>query len=317
MQVDRDQLRHALALDVGAAHQVARPLGRDHGHVDLGVRLDLREVDREAMREHQHRSRLEVGFDRLAEELALSRVWGEHHDDRRLGDRFGDRHRAQAVRFDPLDRLAARVEADADVLTAVAKVQRVSASLAAVADHRHRLAKVGRAVALVMDLHAVLLITTGPERTTSLTPCRFNSSTNSPTSPPSPANSTVAPVALLCRSFAPFSSSPERSDAATRATTSSRLCRSWPVRSSTSTTSTNRSSCLRTWSASACPWSTCKVSPERAGLGLGPTVIERTWKPRRRMTPETLLNVFGPSSTSTERTRTRLSLTCREPPRSR
>jgi len=47
------------------------------------------------------------------------------------------------VGFDPLDRLAARVEADADVLTTVAKVQRVGASLAAVADHRHRLAQVG------------------------------------------------------------------------------------------------------------------------------------------------------------------------------
>src|SRR5207245_11190717 len=33
-----------------------------------------------------------------------------------------------------------------------------------------------------------------------------------------------------------------------------------------------------------------------------------TWKPRRRMTPETLLSVFGPSSTRTDRTRILLGI---------
>ena len=66
------------------------------------------------------------------------------------------------------------------------------------------------------------------------------------------------------------------SEAATLATTSSRLCTSSPVRSSTSTTSTSRSSCLRTWSASAWPWSICSVIRERPRWRLGPTEIPRT-----------------------------------------
>src|SRR5438105_13483736 len=47
---------------------------------------------------------------------------------------------------------------------------------------------------------------------------------------------------------------------------------------------------------------------ERPGCRLGPTEIPRTWNPRRRITPETLVSVFCPSSTSSERTRTRFSV---------
>src|SRR5947208_15212 len=46
---------------------------------------------------------------------------------------------------------------------------------------------------------------------------------------------------------------------------------------------------------------------ERPGCRLGPTEIPRTWNPRRRITPETLVSVFCPSSTSSERTRTRFT----------
>src|SRR5207253_6324647 len=62
--------------------------------------------------------------------------------------------------------------------------------------------------------------------------------------------------------------------------------------------------CLRTWSASAWPWSICRVMRECPGWRLGPTEIPRTWKPRRRMTPETLVSVFCPSTTSSDKTRT-------------
>src|SRR5438105_13277418 len=45
---------------------------------------------------------------------------------------------------------------------------------------------------------------------------------------------------------------------------------------------------------------------ERPGCRLGPTEIPRTWNPRRRITPETLVSVFCPSSTSRDRMRMRL-----------
>src|SRR5260370_33104506 len=104
---------------------------------------------------------------------------GEHDDDRRLRPRLREGHRAQAIRLDALDRLAARVQADADVLAAVVQVQRVRAALAAVTDHRNGLAEVRRTVGVVVDLHAGLLITTRPERTRSAIPCRRSPSTNS------------------------------------------------------------------------------------------------------------------------------------------
>src|SRR5207248_2189610 len=206
-------------------------------------------------------------------------------------------------RLHALDRFAPGIQTNADVLAAVVQVQRVRATLRAITDHRHRLAERRRAVEFVVDLHSLFLITTGPERTTSTIPCRASPFTKSATLSASPENSTVVPSDPVDRTFAPRFSSASSSEAATVATTSSRLCTSSPVRSSTSTTSTSRSSCLRTWSASAWPWSICRVMRECPGCRLGPTEIPRTWKPRRRITPETLVSVFCPSSTSNERTR--------------
>ena len=47
------QAGHPAALGELAADQVARALRRDHADVDAGRRLDLAEVDREAVGEHQ------------------------------------------------------------------------------------------------------------------------------------------------------------------------------------------------------------------------------------------------------------------------
>ena len=51
--VDRHQAGDAAALLVLAADQMARALGRDHPDVHPGRRLDLAEVDRETVGEHQ------------------------------------------------------------------------------------------------------------------------------------------------------------------------------------------------------------------------------------------------------------------------
>src|SRR5260370_37102371 len=175
---------------------------------------------------------------------------GEHDDDRRLRPRLREGHRARAIRLDALDRLAARLRPDAEVLAAVVQVQRVRAALAAVTDHRNGLAEVRRTVGVVVDLHAVLLITTGPERTTSTIPCRVSSSTNSPTSSAPPENSTVVPSGPLDRTFPPRCKRASTPAAATVATTSSRLGRSSATRTSTSGPSTSRPTSSPTWSAS-------------------------------------------------------------------
>src|SRR5260370_32912201 len=103
------------------------------------------------------------------------------------------------------------------------QVQSVRATLAAVADHCDRLTQAGWAVDFVVDLHALLLMTTGPERTTSWTPCLLNSSTKSPTSVPSPANSTVVPAGLLWTTFALPAIRPTQSAADLGASTDSPL----------------------------------------------------------------------------------------------
>ena len=54
-----DQRRHAATLLVLAAHQVARALGGDQHHVDILARLDLLEMDVEAVREQQRRAFLQ------------------------------------------------------------------------------------------------------------------------------------------------------------------------------------------------------------------------------------------------------------------
>ena len=60
---DRDQAGHAAALGIGGTHQMARALGRDHDHVQIGAGLDLLEMDIEAMGERQRRALLDVRLD--------------------------------------------------------------------------------------------------------------------------------------------------------------------------------------------------------------------------------------------------------------
>ena len=88
---DCDQARHPAALEVLAAHEVARPLRRDEPDVDAGRRLDLAVVDREPVAEQQ---RVAVG-DPVAHlvlvDVVVQLVGNEDHHDvparRRLGDR--------------------------------------------------------------------------------------------------------------------------------------------------------------------------------------------------------------------------------------
>ena len=57
--VHGDQRGHAATLLVLAAHEVTGTLGRDQRHVEILARLDLLEVDVEAVREQQRRAFLQ------------------------------------------------------------------------------------------------------------------------------------------------------------------------------------------------------------------------------------------------------------------
>ena len=59
----RDERGHAAALDVGAPHEVARALGRDHGDVDVRGRLDQPEADVEPVREEETLARRQMRRD--------------------------------------------------------------------------------------------------------------------------------------------------------------------------------------------------------------------------------------------------------------
>ena len=93
---DRDQARHAAALLILAAHEIAGTLGRDQHHVQILARLDLLEVDVEAVRKEQRRPFSMCGFNSLIERL-LRHVRHEHGDEARALDGSGGLGHLQAV----------------------------------------------------------------------------------------------------------------------------------------------------------------------------------------------------------------------------
>ena len=64
--VDRDQTRHALAVDELAAHQVPGALRRDHADGDVRGRLDQIEVDVQAVAEEQRVAVFQIRLDVVA-----------------------------------------------------------------------------------------------------------------------------------------------------------------------------------------------------------------------------------------------------------
>ena len=76
---DGDEAGHAAALLVLPAHQVAGSLRGDQHHVQVLARLDLLEMDVEAVREEQRRARLQRRLDALVERL-LGEVRHQHRD---------------------------------------------------------------------------------------------------------------------------------------------------------------------------------------------------------------------------------------------
>ncbi len=131
--MDGEQRRHTATLLELAAHEVPRTLRRDQHDIEVLTRLDLLEMHIEAVREQQRRTLADVPEHGLVQVL-LGKVRRQHRDEGcaldRI-DRLGDR---KLVLLRLLEAVAL-ADADHDVITAVAQVQRMSASLAAVSEH--------------------------------------------------------------------------------------------------------------------------------------------------------------------------------------
>ena len=135
---------------------MARPLGRDHEHVEVGPRLDELEVDIEAVREGYRRAFLGVALKMVVVEIGLQLVGRQHHHDvgprRRLGN--ADHAQARAARLVGARRALA--ERDRHLRdAALLEVVGVGMALAAVTHDRHlfRLDEVHVRIAIVIDTH--------------------------------------------------------------------------------------------------------------------------------------------------------------------
>ncbi len=96
---DRDQGRHAAALEVGATHEVPGSLGSDHGDVNVGWWFNQVKADVEAVREQQALARGQVRGNRLVVGALLLGVGHQHHDHVSLGAGVGDGEHAKSGVF--------------------------------------------------------------------------------------------------------------------------------------------------------------------------------------------------------------------------
>ena len=132
--VDGDQHGHAAAGGVGAAHRVARGLGRHHHHVQVGTRLHLTVVDVEAVCERQHCALLQVRLD--VGLVGSGDVLVRHQDHHEVGALDGISHRShlQAGRTGLAIGRTANAHAHRHVHTRILQVERMGMTLRAVAD---------------------------------------------------------------------------------------------------------------------------------------------------------------------------------------
>ncbi len=97
--VDRHQAGDAAAFLVLASDQVAGALGRNHADVNAGWRLDLAEVDREAMGEHQHVAGGDPVGDLGGPDLGLLLIRQQDHHQIAATGGFGDVEHLEPGRF--------------------------------------------------------------------------------------------------------------------------------------------------------------------------------------------------------------------------
>ena len=139
--MDGQQRGRAAAFGEDLADAVAGRLGRDHGDVDVGGRLDGLEVDVEAVGEHQRLAAREVRRDGGGIERGLAGVGGHDHDDVGPGGGAVGRDDLEAVLLGLGARAAGFGQADLHGDAAVAQVEGVGVALRAVAEDGDLLAR--------------------------------------------------------------------------------------------------------------------------------------------------------------------------------
>jgi hypothetical protein len=127
--VDGDQAGDAVPLDELAPHQVAGALRRHHAHANLGARVDLPEVDREPVGEHQQVAGGDPVADLLLEHLGLLLVRQKDHHEVALARSVGDRLHAHSVALRLVDRRGVLPQPDDHVYARVLQIQRVGVPL--------------------------------------------------------------------------------------------------------------------------------------------------------------------------------------------
>ena len=131
----RQQAGHTGAALIFRAHGVARALGRDHHHVEIGARLDQVKVDVEPVRKHQRRALLHVLDEVVVIDVGLQFVGREHHHHVGPFRGLGDLHHLELLAFRLFDAAGALAQRDRNLLHAeIAQIERMGVALAAIAD---------------------------------------------------------------------------------------------------------------------------------------------------------------------------------------
>ncbi|MFT3811133.1 MAG: DUF924 family protein [Micropepsaceae bacterium] len=135
------------------------PFGATISTSRILARLDQVEMDVEAVREHQRRALLHVGFQVILVDVALQLVRRHHHDDVRPLRRIGDAHHLHAFGFGLGRGGRTGTQRHGQILhAAVAHVQHMGMALAAIADDRDLLAldEIHVRIAVVVNTHDTL-----------------------------------------------------------------------------------------------------------------------------------------------------------------
>ena len=166
--VDRREPGHTVAFDELAPDEVPGPLRGHQAYVDLGPRVDLAVVDREAVSEEKEVAGGDPVADLGLPDVVLALVGQEDHRDVAGARRVRRRLDAQALRTRLLDRLGIGPQAHQDVYPGVAQVEGVRVPLGAVADDGDGLPVELREVCVLVVDHAA----GGYRAALRLRPCR-------------------------------------------------------------------------------------------------------------------------------------------------
>ena len=148
--MDGEQGRHASALGVDAAHQMAGALGSDHHDVDIFRGLDGFEMDGEAVGEAENFAFAQMRLDGFLVELGHGLVGRENLDPVGALGGFGGGKDDHSIGGGLFGRFAIGIEADDDVVSAVAEVLRLGVALGAVAEDGNGFALEGGWVGVVL-----------------------------------------------------------------------------------------------------------------------------------------------------------------------